>query len=143
MESAYDAAQRFIDENGISQHFLRQISEWIAARAGKQTPTIGAGPGSVGGSNNGSGIGSGTRQYQFFPSAVAGFVVFDDIPTGFQTKVLTKIRELNSTCDAVCQLSDGEMEAVERVVGVLVATSHYHFSSVATLQVLYIIYKMQ
>ena len=35
LESPFDAAQRFINENGVPQHHLRQIAEWISARAGK------------------------------------------------------------------------------------------------------------
>ena len=39
LESPFDAAQRFINENGVPQHHLRQIAEWISARAGRRHHT--------------------------------------------------------------------------------------------------------
>ena len=41
-ENAFIAAQRFIEQNEIGQHFLQQIADWILERSGRQqTPTLG------------------------------------------------------------------------------------------------------
>jgi len=138
MESPFDAAQRFIDQNGVNQTFLRQIADWIAARAGKNVPVLdmearSGGYGGVGGSGSSSGMGA-VKTYQCFP--VRAFVVFDDIPSGFQAKVVPKIKEFNlMAADAGVALNDADVDLINKAVGTLVDTSHYHSSVVVASQV--------
>ena len=135
LESPFDAAQRFINENGIGQHYLRQIAEWITARAGKNAPTLDMASASRGyGHSAGPTSASAPfRRYQYFP--LTAFAVFDDIPTGFQAKILPKIVEFNTAAAGGAALSAAEMDLVDRAVGTLTATSHYHSSAVVPQQV--------
>jgi phospholipase A-2-activating protein len=125
MESAYDAAQRFIDENGLGQHYLRQIADWITDRAGKNTPTLGPT------NSNSSTTSAAVQTYQYFP--VKSYALYDDIPAGFQGKIIPKITEFNTTVGEH-SLTESELEMVGQTVSVLIATSRYHSSSISSKQ---------
>lgn len=126
LESAYDAAQRFIDENGLGQHYLRQIADWITDRAGKNTPTLGASTGSS--STTSANV---AKKYQYYP--VKAYTLYDEIPAGFQGKVMPKITEFNSLMGDVT-LSTIELDLVNESVSTLTATSRYHSSSIISKQ---------
>ena len=126
LESAFDAAQRFINENGLDQHYLRQIADWITDRAGKNTPTIG--DTSVTQSTSNTPV----KKYNSFP--VTAFALYDEIPVGFQGKIIPKIIEFNSGMSDGGLLSSVELENVEEIVSILSATSRYHSSSITTKQ---------
>ena len=125
LESAYDAAQRFIDENGLGQHYLRQIADWITDRAGKNTPTLGAT------NNSAMTTPAAVKTYQYFP--VKAYSLYDDIIPGFQGKIMPKITEFNSEAGEK-SLTTLELEAVDQSVSVLTATSRYHSSSIIVKQ---------
>ena len=127
MESAYDAAQRFIDENGLGQHYLRQIADWITDRAGKNTPTLG--PTNTNSSTTTTP--AAVQTYRYFP--VKSYALYDDIPTGFQGKIIPKITDFNSTVGEF-SLTELELEVVDQTVSVLIATSRYHSSCISSKQ---------
>ena len=128
LESAYDAAQRFIDENGLGQHYLRQIADWISDRAGKNTPTLGATNGS---SSTTSSNSNAVKSYKYYP--VKAFTLYDEIPAGFQGKIMPKITEFNSL-SGDSTVSAVELESVNETVSTLTATSRYHSSSITLKQ---------
>jgi hypothetical protein len=55
---------------------------------------------------------------------------FDDVPNGFQSKIMTKINEL-SALETSNALSEPELKAVESSVATLANTSYYHSTSVS------------
>lgn len=125
LESPFDAAQRFIDENGLGQHYLRQIAEWISDRAGKSTPTLGAA------STSSSSTVTAAATVSHFPAKA--YALFDEIPAGFQGKIIPKITEFNNAVGDLL-LTATELESVDFVVSALTATSRYHSSTISSKQ---------
>lgn len=125
MENPYEAAQRFIDQNSLPQHYLKQIADWIVSRAGKQTPSLGASDTS---SNTPS-----VRHYQHIP--VKAYLVHDEIPPSFKSKIISKMSEFNTTYAGTHSLlSESEITVISDLIGVLEETSFYHSSTIdATL----------
>lgn len=126
LESAFDAAQRFINDNDIDQSYLRQIAEWITERAGKNTPTLGD-PSTT----TSSYTAPTTKYYQYFP--VKAYALYDEIPTSFHSKILLKINEFDSSVGD-SSLAPAELESVDQSISVLVQTSRYHSSSISSKQ---------
>ena len=148
-ENPFEAAQRFINQNQLPSHHLQQIADWILARAGKGTPTLGGGgtsssassaPGASSPSrsgSNGAGAGAGTGSVFAFTSQ--SFFVHADVPNAQACeKVLGKIRELNTAAggeSSALSLTAPELEALGGLLRVLVATSQYHVSVVTDAQI--------
>jgi phospholipase A-2-activating protein len=137
MESPFDAAQRFIDQNSLGQHYLRQIADWIVSRTGQSAPTLDMAGGSGASSSSTSGgaayknAAPSAPQYSHFP--LRANLNFDDIPSGFQSKIVPKIKEFNAQ-ETGMPLSELELNAVEAVIGILVSTSYYHSSTISQYQ---------
>ena len=135
-------------------------------------------------SNPSAAASGGGRRYQCFP--VGAYAVFDEIPAGFQSKIMPKINEFNAAAaggeggafrrtsrlyppvqhsdipvpfhscfillfdqlffpsfplsfflptEGAASLTATESEHLDRLISVLVATSHYHSSSIAPAQI--------
>lgn len=126
MENPYDAAQRFIDENSLPQHYLRQIADWIVSRAGKQTPSLGASDVTSGASRSPA-----VRTYEHIP--VKAYLLYDEIPQWFKSKIIPKIEDFNATYTGTpAALSGSEIAAISDLIGVLEETSFYHSSNVSS-----------
>ena len=122
--------KRIIDNLDIANRELRNV--WhalnesaivaITDRAGKNTPTLGA---STGSSSTTPAITNAVKSYKYYP--VKAFTLYDEIPAGFQGKIMPKITEFNSlTGDST--VSVVELESVNDTVSTLTATSRYHSS---------------
>jgi len=122
-ESAFDAAQRFIDQNSLNPGYLRQIAEWIQQKAGKQEPTLDMSDPLASSSQS-------KPSYKHIPIRV--FNSIDTIPNGLKTQLLTKINQLNDQIDDTdsSKLASNEIANIESLVDILCDTSHYHSSNV-------------
>ena len=139
LENPYEAAQRFIDKNSIPQHHLKQIAEWIQARAGKQTPTIG----NESSSNSLPFSNVATRVYNILPSKA--YATHDELPNGFKTKLISKIIEFNTNLSTQSTptgnsskhiLTTADMDILNNLVTILEDTSHYHSSKLTVAQLI-------
>ena len=134
LENPYEAAQRFIDKNSIPQHYLKQISEWIQARAGKQTPTIGTNQ-SQSSSHNVA-----TKVYTILPNKA--YITYDELPSGFKTKLIAKITEFNTNSTTTSNanskniLTTADMDILNNLLTILEDTSHYHSSKLTVAQLI-------
>jgi hypothetical protein len=142
LENPFISAQRFIDQNQLDQNYLSQIADFITARAGKSSaPTFDMSSSSsstthpmdvvTGGEDSGSK--RPRPSYTQLPLQV--YFSYEDIPSGLQSKFMTKIRDFNtafaaSDVDARGVLSDSDLDVLEDTLGVLADTSHYHSSRV-------------
>lgn len=141
-ENPFVAAQRFIDQNELSQAFLQEIADWIIARTGSsqsQGPTIDM---SAGGATTGgyqAVVGDPTKtnvsaaQSKFFPRLAMYF--FDDVPAGLKGKLMNKLQEMNAGVPPEMTLSATEFDAVGNVATTLEATSRYHSSEISSSEV--------
>lgn len=128
-ENPFVAAQRFIDTYQLQQSYLGQIADWITARAGNQTPTIGA----DGGRRNETGATPVvTTRKAAFSFRATGYATFEDIPAA--TKLFAKVVELSAAAPAAQQLSEREAELVNATLATLCDTSHYHSSLIGAEQ---------
>ena len=135
MESPFDAAQRFIDQNSLGQHYLRQIADWITARTGTSAPTLDMSRSSSSASSAARPTKSANIQRSFahFPQKVN--LNQDEIIAGFQSKITPKIIEFNASMEQeALRLNANEMEAVNALVTVLTQTSYYHSSQTSPIQ---------
>lgn len=133
-ESHFTAAQRFIDDNMLDQGYIRQIADFIAARAGssnqptfdmtRSTPAVPATTAAAAPPL------AQLRPPSFknFPSPI--FYSFDDVGNMSQLRKLTgKLSEFNDGLpDDSLKLSSIEMETLGDLVKVLGETSYYHSS---------------
>lgn len=111
-ENPFVAAQRFIDDHVLPQHYLAEIADYIQNRVGKSAPTLGAStPSTV----------VPPPIYQHIP--MRGFNCFHLTKSTNFEKVLTKIRDVG-------QLSDDEIAALTQLTEILSKTSHYHATKV-------------
>ena len=122
-ESAFDAAQRFIDQNSLNPGYLRQIAEWIQQKAGKQEPTLDM-------SDPSASISQAKPTYKHIPIKV--YNVNDAIPNGLKSQLLTKIGQLNDQLEESDsnKLTANEIANIESLVDILCDTSHYHSANV-------------
>lgn len=119
-ENPFDAAQRFIDQNGdvVPQSHLRTIADWVAARSGKQTATIGP-PAAASSASR--------RQLSLLPMKAT--VQFDDILAGFRSKLLGKVQDFSGLLGAAA-LDEEQLLRLDSLLAVLLDTSRYHSSTV-------------
>eukprot|EP01032_Pedospumella_encystans_P017669 gene17669-20125_t len=141
-ENPFVAAQRFIDQNDMSQSYLNQIADWITARSGQTQPTLGGGGGGAqSAARNASSAGSSSAAStvpvaapRVFTFKVVSLTTFDDVPP--MTKLLSKVTEFsNAQTDPSWTVDVGHLEALGKVLS---ETSYYHSSrlSVPQLQAL-------
>ena len=126
-EAPYDAAQRFIDINGLPQYYIKQIAEWISSNASnKSTPTFDMS--TEGNDDNTLSRGnSSTVIYDNFPAKAV--IVFDDLPKDFKSKLINKISDFNSqTSNTYCPAND--VLIIGNLVSILEETSRYHASNI-------------
>jgi hypothetical protein len=156
LENPFISAQRFLDQNQLDQNYLSQIADFITARSGKPSaPTFDMSSGASSSSSSSSSSGSGSghpmevdmvdnqdtsasskrarHNYTLLPLQV--YFSYEDIPSGLQTKFMTKIRDFNSAFaaaggDARGVLPEADLLVIEDTLGVLANTSHYHSSRV-------------
>lgn len=136
LENPFNAAQRFIEQNNLGQHYLNQIANFILARKGPNAgPTLDM-------SSAGTGAGAGpslppraqTPQHVFEYIPLKTYFYFDEVAASVQTKLLPKIIEINSTSPNGASLTDLDIQGVREVVSVVADTSHYHSSQIRSNQ---------
>ena len=140
-ENPFVAAQRFIDQNDMSQSYLNQIADWITARSGQTQPTLGGGGGAQSSTRNASTASSSSAAStvpvaapSVFTFKVVSLTTFDDVPP--MAKLLSKVTEFsNAQTDPSWAVDVGHLEALGKVLS---ETSYYHSSrlSVPQLQAL-------
>ena len=137
-ENPFVAAQRFIDQNGLQQSYLQEIADWIIQRTGQQTPTFdlsapkanaGVQP-LVGLPSNTSANASANRR---LPFRIMYF--FSDVPNGLQSKLVSKLQDLNSTAPPAQALTSNEFDCVVTLAATLENTSRYHASEISSIEV--------
>ena len=144
LENPFVAAQRFIDQNELDQNYLSQIADFISSRAGKShAPTFDMSDPAPSSSSSSypmeieetvsdSNLNKRQRHnYTFIPLQV--YFSYEDIPSGLQSKVMTKLRDFNSSFNASSgggkgTLTESELNVLDGTLGVLSDTSHYHTS---------------
>eukprot|EP00605_Chrysophyceae_sp_TOSAG23-4_P001333 GSChrysophyteH1.ASY1.ANO1.1450.1 assembled CDS len=133
-ENPFIAAQRFIDQNEIGQHFLQQIADWILERSGRnQMPTLGAAPMAVVGdptkvsasATTFSAPSAGNSGDGNFTGALTTYIVTTDSPP--LDKLLNKISELYGNVSQIA--------SIEAMLSILKDFSRYHVSEVTNLQI--------
>jgi hypothetical protein len=140
-ESHFTAAQRFIDSNMLDQGYLRQIADFIAARAGTSSqPTFdltsastSAGPATAAAAPPPTlAQPRSSPSFKTFPSPI--FFSFDDVANMNQLRKLSgKLSEFNdSLSDDSVKLSPAELETISDLVKVLGETSFYHSSVISS-----------
>lgn len=134
-ESHFTAAQRFIDDNVLDQGYLRQIADFIAARAGKSNqPTFDMTSSSTQTHHTLATAAPPPRRpnpptYKTFPSPV--YYTFDDVPSLTQLRKLAgKVSEFNEILTESSKLLPSEVDLVNDLVKILGETSYYHSSTV-------------
>ena len=147
-ENPFVAASRFIDANNLGPQYTAQIADWIQARAGKNTPTIGSSSGGHASSSSSSSSSSPSSSgavvpppspssFSFAPQA---WTVFDDIPApAAMDKMVTKINEFNAVLAEAASpnaLSPADLETLDSLLKRLAATSQYHVSVITAAHVL-------
>jgi len=149
LENPFVSAQRFIDQNSLDQNYLSQIADFITARAGRSAaptfdmsqPTASSSSSSsshpmevvASGQGNGGNNKRPRHNYTLLPLKV--YFSYEDIPSGLQSKFMTKIRDFNTAFSASSDgtkgvLSEDEFGVIDATLGVLADTSHYHSSRV-------------
>jgi len=151
-QNPFVAAQHFIDTYGLQQSYLSQIADWVTQQVGSRSaptfdmsaPGNGNGSSSEGSSRSDSGsvpaplVGQPTSlpptppKHRFLP--LGHLLNFTDVPNGLQSKLLSKLIELNAEVGPEA-LSSSELVDVERLVGTLADTSHYHSTSISSSEV--------
>ena len=144
-ENPFVAAARFIDANQLGGQYTTQIADWIQARAGKNTPTIGSASSSSSSSSSSSRSSAGlpgppsasAASFSFAPQA---YTVFDDIPApAALNKIVAKINEFNTAlvdASSPNALTAAELEVLDAVLKKVEATSQYHVSVISPAHVL-------
>ncbi len=130
-ENPFLAAQRFINTNQLEQSYLSQIADWITARAGHSTPTLGAGPASAGPSRAATVTPMSSPTISRFSLRLTTFLTAEEVPA--VAKLLAKVVELNAA--AASPLSESQMELVSSTLSTLGDTSHYHSSAISAEQI--------
>lgn len=141
-EHPYDAAQRFIEENGLPVTYLRQIADWIMSNKGNKTPTFDM-------ASNASSVASSTTNpmsppqpsFTYVHLPLRAITVYDDLPSGFRSKLLPKVTEFNSTTPPPLTLTEQDLANLSTLLSILEDTSHYH-SNALPVSLLQSIYKM-
>jgi hypothetical protein len=137
-ESHFTAAQRFIDSNMLDQGYLRQIADFIAARAGTSNqPTFdmtGATPAAASASAAAAPAPTLVQHrppsFKNFPSPI--FYFFDDVANMNQLRKLTgKLSEFNDGVSDDSKLSSADLQTLGDLVKVLGETSYYHSSVIS------------
>ena len=111
-ENPFVAAQRFIDDHVLPQHYLTEIADYIQNRVGRSAPTLG----------------------ESTPSTVVPPPIYEHIPMrGFKFFVLTKATNFEKVLGKISdvgQLSDEEMASLAQLTDVLSQMSRYHATKV-------------
>jgi hypothetical protein len=143
-ENPFVAAQRFINENTLEQHYLAEIADWILARSGgggnqntkrnqqrqqqhHQQPSqeepfpMGSEPMVV----------DSTPQHpkQIFTHVVHSLAIFNDLPN--ISKLMTKLKEINESIQGIApslKITDHEMVLLENLLTTIENKSYYHSS---------------
>lgn len=123
-ENPFDAAQRFIDQNELSQGYLQQIADWIIARSGQSAPTLG-----MDDSSTKMDVQSSYSAPKAFSFRSDGYFAYDDIPQ--TNKVYGKVVEFNGSMEGNNKLSDRNLELLSSLITVLENKSHYVTSEVS------------
>ena len=135
-ENPFVVAQKFIDDNMLSQGDLAQIADYIRQRAGASAPTLGMDAG-----GGASSAGYAAPPSSSGPAPMDASPTYDHIPMrGYKTfdsgadskglaKVVSKVRELNASSSSPLPPSLAD-DALDSLASVLAVTNRYHSSSV-------------
>jgi phospholipase A-2-activating protein len=143
LENPFVAAQRFIDANGIGQYYLQQVADWILQRSGggggsgsqqphPRTASMGSQSSSPKNPNDSLMIVESVPKH-LFSFIIDGFAVFNDIPN--ISKLVTKLKELNSQVSSEYQIPSSEMTLMEKLLSTLEQTSYYHSSKISVEEI--------
>lgn len=155
-ENPFVAAQRFLDANGLGQHHLSEIADWVTARSreapGAPTFDLSAGGIACASSSSGSGqpaalVGLPGASSSPFPAPAASSpsnptlgalplaipLTFDEVPSGLSAKLGPKVAQLNASVSHGA-LSSAQLELVSQLINTLADSSHYHSTSVTAPQ---------
>lgn len=140
-ENPFVVAQKFIDDYELDQGYLAQIADYIRSRVGEENVTLGMGEGGPTAANSGAEVHSGPTPmdiqtppkptYRHLP--MRGYKSFE---TGADAKsfakILSKLKEFNTTIDSDKQLPETDVTKVLRgLADTLSTTNRYHATKIA------------
>jgi hypothetical protein len=108
-ENPFVAAQRFIDQNSMEQHYLSQIADWIIARTGQSNssaPTFDLSSSSASTATATASTTAGKyenkpkKTYQYIP--VQNCLFYDEVISNLVDKVFPKLEEFNKSLPGSC-----------------------------------------
>jgi phospholipase A-2-activating protein len=122
-ENPFVAAQRFLDNHVLGQHYLHEIARYIEQRVGKEAPTLG-------GSGTAATAAVATAgvpmiSYQHLP--MPGYITFD-LPA---KTAITTLEKMKAKIQEFGKLSQEQLVNLSSLMETLGATSRYHASTIS------------